>query len=349
MEPTVSAQINHGKVCHDYPLAIRDASFMTALGLFLKTLPYALVRFVILLAVTTVTIIWGLLTFGGAAWLSARVHDTFGLIWMVGGASIYGYLWYFIVRYSLYMLKCGHIAVITELVTRGQVGNGDESMFSYGKRVITEKFTQVNALFVLDSMIDGVVMSFNRTLDWVGNLLPIPGVQGLMNLVKAILFSASTYIDETIFSYTLARRDPNPWHGGQDGLIYYCQNAKEILTTAVWVVVLDKIFTALLWIVFLAPAIIVVHFLGGFFGGAALVASVLCAANARSAFLEPIFLIMVMTKFHVSVENQPINAEWDERLTSLSDKFGQIKSKAIDWARNDSSTGQPGATPELTG
>ncbi len=347
METNPSAQIDHGKVCHDYPLAIRDASFLTAVSLFLKTFPYALVRFAILLAVTTITIIWGLLTFGGASWLTAKVHDTFGLIWMVGGCSIYGYLWYFLVRYSMYMLKCGHIAVLTELVTHGQIGNGDENMFSYGKRIITGKFTQANVLFTLDAMIDGVVMSFNRTLDWVGSLLPIPGVEGLMNLVKAVLFSASTYIDETIFSYTLARKETNPWQGGRDGLIYYCQNAKEILKTAVWVVVLDKVLTAVLWVVFLAPAIAITHFIGGIIGGAALIASVLCAANARSAFLEPVFLIMVMTKFHVAAENQPINAEWDARLTSISDKFGQIKEKAIDWVNEGGNVAKPANSREL--
>lgn len=347
METHTNAQINNGKVCHDYPLAIRDASFMTAMSLFLKTFPYALVRFAILLAVTTVTIIWGLLTFGGASWLTAKVHDTFGLIWLVGGCSIYGYLWYFLVRYSMYMLKCGHIAVLTELVTHGQIGNGDENMFSYGKRIISEKFTQANVLFTLDAMIDGVVMSFNRTLDWVGSLLPIPGVEGLMNLVKAILFSASTYIDETIFSYTLARKETNPWQGGRDGLIYYCQNAKEILKTAVWVVVLDKVMTAILWIVFLAPAIAITHFIGGIIGGAALIASILCAANARSAFLEPVFLIMVMTKFHVAAENQPINAEWDSRLTSISDKFGQIKEKAIEWVNDGTNVAKPSNSREL--
>jgi hypothetical protein len=36
---------------------------------------------------------------------------------------------------------------------------------------------------------------------------------------------------------------------------------------------------------------------------------------------------MVMTKFHVQVQNQPINREWDERLSRLSDKFRQIDEK----------------------
>jgi hypothetical protein len=42
---------------------------------------------------------------------------------------------------------------------------------------------------------------------------------------------------------------------------------------------------------------------------------------------------MVMTKFHVLVHNQPINLEWDGRLSSVSSKFTEIKNKAGEtWA-----------------
>ena len=50
---------------------------------------------------------------------------------------------------------------------------------------------------------------------------------------------------------------------------------------------------------------------------------------------------MVMTTFHVSVENQPINLEWDARLTSLSGKFKDLKDKAAAWV------GDKGAPPAV--
>lgn len=336
-------------VRHNYPLAIRDASISTAFSLFLKTLPYALIRFAILIVVTTVTIIWGIATIGGAAWIGERVHSLFGLVWLAGGGSIYGYIWYTIVRYGLYIIKCGHIAVLTDLITNGQIGNGNEGMFDYGKRVISEKFSQVNVLFALDALVDGVVAAFNGTLDWIGSLLPIPALEGLMKLVKGVLFGASTYIDETIFSYSLARGESNPWLGGQEGLIYYCQNVKEILKTAFYAVLLDKVCTALLWLVFLAPALLLVWLFGGIIGGAALVASIMCASNARSAFLEPLFLIMVMIRFHVSAENQPINLEWDNRLSNISSNFIEIKEKAAAWIAAPTTADPSNPTPAEAG
>ena len=168
-------------------------------------------------------------------------------------------------------------------------------------------------------------------------LLPIPGLQSVVGIVNAIVRAATTYIDETIFSYNLARGDENAWRSSKDALIYYCQNAKEILKTAVWVVVLDMVLTVAVWAVMLAPAFLLLAVLpraaapGGFAGG--LVVAALFASNVRQAFLKPTFLVMVMTKFHVLVHNQAINLEWDQRLSSLSGKFRSLKEKvAAGWA-----------------
>jgi hypothetical protein len=330
-------------VRHSYPLAIDRAGFVTAASLVGRTLPYAVVRFGILLGYSVITIVWFLATFGIGGWLGAHVTGWVGLGWIIAGLGVYGWMWQTIVRYALYLIQAGHIAVLTELVTRGSIGHGSEGMFAYGKRVVTERFGEVTILFALDMLIRGVVHAFNRTLDWIASLLPIPGLQSVVGIVNAIVRAATTYIDETIFSYNLARGDENPWRSSKDGLIYYCQNSQEILKTAAWVVVLDKVLTVLVWFVMLAPAFALVWLLpsssfGGFLKIAGLIIAALFASNVRQAFLKPIFLVMVMTKFHVVVRNQGINLEWDGRLSSVSSKFQEIKDKAGEAVR-------PAATP----
>ena len=47
--------------------------------------------------------------------------------------------------------------------------------------------------------------------------------------------------------------------------------------------------------------------------------------------LQPLFLIMIIIKFHVSAENQEINLEWDEKLSSISGKFKQLKDGIESW------------------
>ena len=58
------------------------------------------------------------------------------------------------------------------------------------------------------------------------------------------------------------------------------------------------------------------------------------ASNVRAAFIKPIFLIMTMTKFHVQVQNQPINQEWDARLGQVSGKFRELDEKMRGYRRD---------------
>jgi hypothetical protein len=321
-----------GGVRHAYPLAIQDAGFGTAFGLLMKTLPYALVRFGVMMAASILTIVAWVIALGGGAYLGTHVAPAVGWIWVIGWLVAFGFFWRLFFRYFLYLIKCGHIVVLTELITRGQVANGSEGMFAYGKRVVTQRFGEVNALFAADLLVEGVVRAFNRTLDFIGSLLPVEALQQLLGLVRAIIFAATTYIDETIFSYGLAREERNPWASARDGLIYYAQNAKEILKTSVVIVLLDYAFSFVVWLIMLAPAVAISHALPKSMFLASIVAwviALLFAGSVRNAFLKPLFLIMVMVKFHLLIRGQPINAEWESRLETVSDKFRQIKDKIL--------------------
>jgi hypothetical protein len=329
-------------VRHSYPLSIGSAGIGEALRLVMQTLPFLLVRFGILCALTVAAIIYWIVLVGGFVFLS-KATPLLGWIWIVGLLIVGGSIWRFVVRYMLYLIKAAHIAVLTELITTGSIANGSQGMFEYGKRVVTERFGEVNAMFALDLLIAGIVGAFNRTLNWVASLLPIPGLDSVMGFVNAVLRASTTYIDETIFSYNLARGDENVYRSSKDGLIYYAQNAKEVLKTGLWVVVLDRVLTVVIWIVMLAPGFALSWMLPGNTGGTVMiVGAILFAGSVRSAFLKPLFLTMVMVKFHAMAKNQPINLEWDQRLTTASSKFEELKQQASAWVR-PSRGPQPGA------
>jgi hypothetical protein len=319
-------------VRHSYPLVTTDAGLGKAVSLVARTWPYAVARFGILLAFTLGTILWFGITMGLATLLGGIIHPWVGVGTFLLGAGAYGWVWFVVLRYGMYLLQAGHVAVLTELLTRGELGNGSEGLFVYGKRIVTERFGQVNALFALDLLVRSVVAAFNRTLDFVTGFIPIPGLKQLMGVVGAVLRMATTYIDETVFSYNLARGDTNTWRSSKDALIYYAQNSKEILKTAVVAVIADVLLTILVWGAMLAPAFLLLELLPestqrvGFVAGVAMAA--LLASNVRQAFVKPVFLVMIMTKFHALAYNQSINLEWDQRLSSVSRKFGEIKEKA---------------------
>ena len=315
-------------VRHGYPLAVRDHGLASAISLLIQSLPYALARFGILLGCAVACIIWLVVAFGGAAWLGNHIASAFGFVWLLLCLCGAGFFWGTILRYVLHLLACGHVAVLTELITRGQVGNGSESMLAYGKRVVTERFGQVNALYALNLMVRGILATFHRTLDWISETLPIPGLEGLANLTNIILKAATRYLDKVILSYNLARGDEEPWRGAREGMVYYAQNAMPILKTAVWIVILERVLTVVLWLLLLAPAAAITVMLPRAVHESAGVVTILVAAilagPLRAAFLKPLFLIMMMVRFHALIENQPINQEWDARLAAMSDKFRDV-------------------------
>lgn len=319
-------------VRHSYPLAVRDHGLGTAIGLLMRSLPYAVARCGILLAYSVACIIWLVITFGGAAWLGTHIASAFGFVWFIVCAVGIGWFWGAVLRYLLHLLACGHVAVLTDLITTGQVNNGSESQLAYGKRVVTERFGQVNALYGLNLLVRGILQAFHRTLDWIAEMLPIPGLESLSNLLNIVLRAATRYLDKVILSYNLARNDEDPWRGAREGIVYYCQNAKPILKTAVWIVILERVLSFLLWLVLLAPAaaitLLLPHSVRESGGIVTIIIAVLLVGTLRASFIKPLFLIMMMVRFHALIEHQPLNQEWDARLSSLSDRFRTLGTQA---------------------
>lgn len=319
-------------VPHQYPLAVRNSGLFSAIGLLIRSLPYALARFAVLFTFSVACIFWLALTLGGAAAAARFIAPVFGIAWFVLCIAAAGWLWGAVLRYVLHLIECGHVAVLTDLIVRGRVGNGSESMFGYGKRIVTEKFGQVNVLLAMNLLVRGVVNAVHRTIEGVGRLLPIPGLEAIGNIVTAILRAATRYMDKVLFSYNLACGDPNPWRSAQRGLVYYAQDATPLLKQAVWIVVLEHVLTVLLWLALLVPAALVTamlpHSVRNLGGLATIGIAALFALSARAAFLKPIFLIMVTVRFHALIEHQPINQEWVARLEQVSTKFRDLGQKA---------------------
>src|SRR5262249_19542520 len=113
--------------------------------------------------------------------------------------------------------------------------------------------------------------------------------------------------------------------------------AKPLLKQSIWIVVLEHVLTAVLWLTLLIPAAALTAILPSSVremgGVVTIVIAILFALAARGAFLKPVFLIMVMTRFHALIENEPLNREWANRLNEVSDKFRELGQKAVNWGR----------------
>jgi hypothetical protein len=142
---------------------------------------------------------------------------------------------------------------------------------------------------------------------------------------------ATTFIDETIFSYNLARNDDNVWRSSADGLVYYGQNVKAVLKTAVIALIIEYALSFVLFLVCLIPAFLLGAILPESVAGFAWIFAVILAFNIRAAVLHPVFLTMVALTFHKQCEGQEINEEVAATMSSVSSKFEELLKKAKEW------------------
>jgi len=244
----------------------------------------------------------------------------------------------------LYAVKAGHIAVLTELIQRDALPEG-VNQFSYGKDLIKTRFKDVAIMFAVDRLVAGVLRSFNRKVARVADWLPIPGLEGLAGLITTLVNFSISFVDEAILSYAVAREDDNLWNSAKQGVILYAQEWKPILLASA---VMGAIHAVCFMIIFIPLALVLGLLLPGYGWGALVIALVL-AFLVREAFVRPWAMATIILTFHRETAGKQPDVEWEARLESFSDKFKELKEKALEFARARTSGGAAGGEAAAQG
>ncbi len=307
----------------------------------MKTMPYIILRLVVygIVGVAT-TIVLGLL------FLLTKVFGSAGaIIFLIGLALVIGGL-QLVKRYVLYIIKAGHIAVITELIHKGALPDGVNQV-EYGKQVVTERFKEVSVLFVIDQLVSGIIKAFNRTVVRVADFLPIPGLEGLAKFVTSILYFALTYVDEAILSYNLNRPDENHWESSRRGVVLYAQNWKPILQSAFGLAIVNIVAIVVLVLIMLIPfgGLALMAAEGSIIKPISLAAAIVFALVLKAALVNPLCLISMICTYNTAIANQEPNPEWEAKLEQYSKKFRELKDKAVEAVRSAPPVSKPAPVP----
>ena len=176
------------------------------------------------------------------------------------------------------------------------------------------------------------------------NILPIPGLDNLMGVVRAYLRLAVGLIDEVILAHAIRTRSDNPWSSARDALVLYGQNAQAMLRNAAWLTLFVWGISILVFFVMLAPAAVVVYLLPGAWSAGGFVFAILFAWAVKVALIEPFAIACLLQAFFKVTEGQDPNPEWQQKLEGASDKFRDIGEKALSWATRGRAGA--GASPE---
>ena len=248
------------------------------------------------------------------------------ILWIILSAAVYGIL----NRYLGYMIKVGHIAVISKAVVDGAI---PENSWSYAVASVKKRFISANVYYVIDNLVSGAVKQINGVVDKADSLLGgIPGVSAVLSFAKMFINISLGYIDECCLAYTFFRPEENAFKCACDGVVIYFQNWKKLLksaaVTALIVVGVTLLFSVVPFILFgLIISAIGFNFLY------ALIPAVLLGMSLKSAFLDSFILIRTMKSYMEVAPSTELKVDIYDKLCKLSSKFKSLFNKSSEPAQ----------------
>lgn len=311
-----------------------DFSISSALGLMRRTAPFLLFRIIVYFGIAAALVLatgtgaglgWGIGSFGDEEFRASTTG--YGAL---GGFGLTAGVIFFFRDYILYIVKAGHIAVMVELMAGGAVPDG-RGQIDFAKDVVKARFGEASALFALDRVIKGVVGAITGVVQGLMSILPIPGLDRTMGIVRAYLRLAVGLVDEVILAHAIKTKAENPWLSAREALVLYGQNARPMLVNAAWLTAIVYGLSFVVFLLMLAPAAAVVYIIPGAWSAGGLVFAILFAWAVKAALIEPFAIACLLQVFFKVTEGQAPNPEWEAKLDKLSDKFRGMASKATAW------------------
>ncbi|MDO5602363.1 MAG: hypothetical protein Q4G07_06290 [Oscillospiraceae bacterium] len=309
---------------------------MKASAIYAKTMNFVWLKLGLGLLTLVISCVLLGLAFGIAALFQFEGGLLFFLLglWLVLTASASG----LINHYFGYLVKAGHIAVVTEAVTTGVL---PDAQFSAAAEKVKARFAASNVYFVVDRLVSGAVRQLQNGVDKVDSMLGnLPGVSALLTFAKLFIGVALGYVDECCLGYTFYKQDQNAFKSAADGVVIYFQNWKTLMKSAAK--------TSLIVVgLFVAVTIVSFALLGGLFallgwsGWIAFLLSFLVAYAVKSAFIDSYIMIKMLSSYMQTAPSTEITFDLYEKLCKLSRKFKELFQKG----KSEASAAVPSPAP----
>lgn len=307
-----------------------------ALALLVRTMPFILLRCAVYFGVALAYVLMTGLGAGigwGMGALGTRDFQASATAWgAFAGFGLTGVVVFLLRQYLLYMVKAGHIAVLVELLDGKPLPDG-RGQLAHGTQVVKDRFAQANVLFGLDMLIKGVVRAITGLLRGLLGVLPIPGLNKVMGVVKAFMNVAVGLIDEVILAHAIRSRSDNPWASAETALVHYGQNGKLLLKNAAWITVFSYGLAFAVFLVMLVPAAALSWLFPGGLSALSLGIALVLAWAFKAAVIEPFALVCLLQVYFKAIDGQAPDPVWQQRLASVSGKFRELQQKAASWGR----------------
>lgn len=293
---------------------------MTPKQIFSGTMKFGWYKLLCGLATVLISVILFAIVMGIASLFGGEAGVIAFLFWL----SATGVVRFIIMHYIGFMLKAGHVAVITEAVTTGKL---PDNQFEFAKAAVKERFVTMNVFFVVDKLVSGAVKQIQRIINKVGDLLgAVPGMSAIVSLINLFISIALGYIDECCLGYSFYKKDQGAFKSSADGVAIYAQNIKTLLKNAV-----KTTFLVILFVVIITVVCFI--FIGGLFKLldwnmiVGFLISLFVASVIKYAFLDAYILCRVMTEYMKLAQTTEITFDIYGKLCKTSSKFKKLFEK----------------------
>lgn len=284
----------------------------------------------------TMIFVWLKLALGGAMFLVSLILLAIclglGSLGSGNGMIIAFFIWLLLVcamyglvnRYVGYMLKAGHVAMVTTAVTTGTL---PENQLQAATAIIKERFVTANVYFVVDRLVSGAVSQLQRGLQKIDDLLgKIPGVSLIVSFAQLFVQIALGYVDECCLGYTFLHKEQSAFKSAADGVVIYFQNWKKLMKDAAIMTLIVMGVSFLSWLLpFLLFTAIFAAF--GIHWVFALIIGVIISAVIKSAFIDSWMMVKMMVSYMEVAPATQITFDLYDKLCKLSSKFKSLFTK----------------------
>lgn len=299
---------------------------MKANEVYSKTMKFVWLKLALGGCVLLFSAFTGLVLFGIAAISkSEELFSIMMLVWLVLSAACMGIA----EHYIGYILKAGHVAVVTTIVTEGKV---PENQFAYGKEMVIKNFPTAAAYFAADKLVSGAVKQINKGLDVISNLLEnIPGMESVISFLQSFVNIALGNVDECCLAYTFYRTDQSALESAADGVVIYFQNWKTVLKDALKVTFVSFLISGVAWMILMVIMVGILAVIGmpgfnAFF--IAFIFTLLAVMVVKSAFMDSYTMVCMVCSYMQVAPTTELTFDLYDKLCKISDKFKNLFQQA---------------------
>lgn len=294
---------------------------MKASEVYLKTMKFVWLK----LALGGAVFLFSMLTMFLFLWIGSLFGSGSGVaialcLWMILVGGVFG----FAQHYIGYMIKAGHVAMVTTAVTTGSL---PENQLEAAKNMVKERFVSANVYFVVDRLVSGAVSQLQRGLQKIEDLLgKIPGVAIIVSFAQMFVHIALNYIDECCLGYTFLHREQSACKSAADGVVIYFQNWKTLLKNAAVTTLIVMGVSLLAWLLLFLIftgifSVLGIHWIF------ALILAIMIAAIIKSAFVDSYMMVKMMVSYMQVAPSTEITFDLYDKLCKLSGKFRNLFNK----------------------